>query len=197
MRARLLVAVALLALAAFPAAARATAIGLSDQDAAAFSDARLRALHLGYARLVVPWDAATSEPARVQAWLGAVAATGLKPHVAFEHASGTRCPDSPCTAPSRAAYAAAVRRFVARFPQVHTYTTWNEANHVSRPVASRPEAVAGYYEELHAACRSCTVVAGDVLDSGSFIPWIQRRTGRGRRAAARSRAAEPGSCARR
>jgi hypothetical protein len=68
----------------------------------------------------------------------------------------------------------AVRRFVARFPQVHTYTTWNEANHVSQPVAFRPEAVAGYYEELRAACRSCTVVAGDVLDSGSYIRWIDR-----------------------
>jgi hypothetical protein len=174
MRARLLVPLTLLAVAAFPAAARATSIGLSDQDPAAFSDARLRALHLGYARVVVPWDAATSEPARVQAWLGAVAAAGLTPHVAFEHAGGTRCPDAPCTAPSRAAYGAAVRRFVARFRQVRTYTTWNEANHVSQPVASRPEAVAGYYEELRAACPSCTVVAGDVLDSGSFVRWIQR-----------------------
>src|SRR4051812_21475091 len=101
MRARLLVPLALLALAAFPAAARATSIGLSDQDPAAFSDARLRALHLGYARLVVPWDGASTEPARVQAWLGAVAAAGLKPHVAFEHARGTQCPAAPCTAPSR------------------------------------------------------------------------------------------------
>jgi hypothetical protein len=31
-----------------------------------------------------------------------------------------------------------------RFRQVRTYTTWNEANHESQPVASHPEAVAGY-----------------------------------------------------
>ena len=43
MRARLLV---LLAVAAFPAAARAATIGISDQDPAAFSDGRLRALRL-------------------------------------------------------------------------------------------------------------------------------------------------------
>jgi len=98
-------------------------------------DARLRALHPGSARLVVPYDAATSEPARVQAWL---AAAGLRPHVAFQHARGTQCPDLPCSAPSRAAYGAAVRPFVARFPQVRTYTTWNEANHVSQPVACAP-----------------------------------------------------------
>jgi len=174
MRARLLVPLALLAAAALPAAARAAVVGISDQDPASFADARLGALHLGYARLVVPYDAATSEPARVQAWLAAVAAAGLRPHVAFQHAAGTRCPELPCSAPSRAAYGAAVRRFVARFPQVRTYTTWNEANHVSQPTASRPELVAGYYGQLRAACPGCTVVAGDVLDSGAFVRWIER-----------------------
>jgi hypothetical protein len=67
-----------------------------------------------------------------------------------------------------------VRRFVARFPQVRTYTTWNEANHVSQPVADRPEAVAGYYEELRAACARCTTVAGDLLDSGTYVGWLRR-----------------------
>jgi hypothetical protein len=67
-----------------------------------------------------------------------------------------------------------VRRFVGRFPQVRTYTTWNEANHVSQPVADRPEAVAGYYEELRAACPRCTIVAGDVLDSGTYVRWLRR-----------------------
>ncbi len=98
----------------------------------------------------------------------------MKPHVAFEHLTSDRCPASPCTVPGRATYAAAVRRFVARFPQVRTYTTWNEANHSSQPVAARPDAVAGYYEELRAACSGCTVVAGDVLDSGSYVRWLQR-----------------------
>src|SRR5215212_9157575 len=174
MRARLLLPLALAVLAACPPAAGAAVIGISDQDPAAFADARLRGLGLDHARLVVPWDAATTEPARVQAWLAAVAAAGLAPHVAFEHARGTRCPVSPCIAPSRVAYAQAVRRFVARFPQVRTYTTWNEANHVSQPVADRPEAVAGYYEELRAACATCTIVAGDVLDSGTYVRWLRR-----------------------
>ena len=58
MRARLLVPLALLAAAAFPAAARAPVVGISDQDPASVADARLRALHVGYARLVVPYDAA-------------------------------------------------------------------------------------------------------------------------------------------
>jgi hypothetical protein len=110
MRARLLVPLALLALAAGPPGALAAVVGLSDQDASAFADARLRALHLGDARLVVPYDAATTQPDRVRAWLSAVAAAGLRPHVAFEHATGARCPDAPCSAPSRASYRQAVRR---------------------------------------------------------------------------------------
>src|SRR4051812_8337796 len=61
-----------------PAAAPPPAVGTSDQGPGSFADGRLRALGLGYARLVVPYDAATSEPAQVQAWLGAVAAAGLR-----------------------------------------------------------------------------------------------------------------------
>jgi hypothetical protein len=67
-----------------------------------------------------------------------------------------------------------VTAFLARFPQVRTFTAWNEANHVSQPTATRPEAAAGYYDELSAACPTCTIVAGDVLDSGSYVSWLRR-----------------------
>jgi len=164
----------LLVMAVAPASARALTVGLADQRASSFADPRLRALDLKVARLVVPWDAATSEPGEVQAWLAAAAAAGMTPAVAFEHLTSERCPASPCSAPSRAAYGAAVRRFVALFPQVRTYTTWNEANHSTQPVWSRPEAVAGYYEELRSACSGCTIVAGDVLDDGSYVSWLRR-----------------------
>jgi hypothetical protein len=174
-RRALLLAVLALALPAPAAhAAAAVVVGLGDQKAATFSDARVRALGLRHARLIVPWDAATSEPALVDQWLAAVAAAGMEPHVAFEHLRSDRCPARPCVVPTQAQYGAAVRRFVARFPTVRTYTTWNEANHASQPVASRPEAVAGYYDELRAACPSCTGVAGDVLDSGSYASWLRR-----------------------
>jgi hypothetical protein len=171
---RLLLALIAAAVVAPPAAQAAVRVGIADQHPSAFSDARLRALNLEAARLVVPYDAATSEPATVKAWLDAVAAAGMTPHVAFEHLTGDRCPSRPCKLPSRAAYAAAVRAFIARFPQVRTYTAWNEANHVSQPTATNPEAAAGYYDELRAACAACTIVAGDVLDSGSYVRWLRR-----------------------
>ncbi len=103
-----------------------------------------------------------------------MAAAGKEPHIAFQHLRTDRCPSRPCVTPTRAQYRAAVQAFIARFPQVRTYTTWNEANHRVQPVASNPEAVAGYYEELVAACAGCTVVSGDVLDSGAFVSWLRR-----------------------
>jgi hypothetical protein len=159
---------------ASPSPALALTVGLGDQKPAVFADARLRALGLRNARLIVPWDAASSEPGVVQAWLDATAAAGMTPHVAFEHLRSDRCPSGPCVVPTRAQYRTAVRTFIQRFPSVRTYTTWNEANHQSQPVALRPEAVAGFYEELVDACPSCTVVAGDVLDSGSYVRWLER-----------------------
>jgi hypothetical protein len=156
--------------------ARAAEVGLSDQQATAWSDTRLRGLGLKYARLIVPWNAATvpSEIARTQAWLDAVAAAGMEPHIAFEHLRTDDCPDGSCTLPTRAQYRSAVAAFIARWPQVRTFTTWNEANHSSQPVADRPEMVAAYWAELSAACPGCTIVAGDVLDSGGYVRWLQR-----------------------
>jgi hypothetical protein len=174
MRTRFLLAAVLASAMAAPASAGALAVGIGDQQPSAFADGRLRALGLRLARLTVPWDAATTEPAAVRAWLDAVAAAGMTPHVAFEHRRSDRCPGSPCVVPSRWEYRAAVAAFHARFPQVRTFTTWNEANHQSQPVASRPQAVAGFYEELVSVCPTCTVVAGDVLDSGSYVRWLQR-----------------------
>jgi hypothetical protein len=161
-----------LALGAAPASA--LQVGIADQDATSFADPHLRALGLKQARLIVPWDAASSEPVAVQAWLDAAAAAGMTPHVAFEHLLHQTCPARSCTAPTRSQYRAAVRAFIARFPQVRSYTTWNEANHQSQPTADAPVAVAGYYDELRAACPSCTIVAADVIDSGSYTTWLRQ-----------------------
>ncbi|HEX6712662.1 MAG TPA: glycosyl hydrolase [Thermoleophilaceae bacterium] len=174
MRAVAACAAAVAACAFASAPALALEVGVADQEPASFADPHLRGLGLKDARLIVPWDAATSEPDAVQAWLDATQAAGMAPHIAFEHLLHQKCPARTCTAPSRSQYRAAVRAFIARFPQVRTYTTWNEANHQSQPTADAPVAVAGYYDELRAACPSCTLVAADVIDSGSYTTWLRR-----------------------
>ena len=65
------------------AAHAALTVGIGDQQPGAFSDQRLLGLGMSHARLIVSWNAATTEPASVQAWLDATAAAGMTPHVAF------------------------------------------------------------------------------------------------------------------
>ncbi|MBJ7331595.1 MAG: hypothetical protein JHC95_17000 [Solirubrobacteraceae bacterium] len=169
----LLLALAVLATAAAASPAHALTVGMADQQAASFSDGRLQRLGLGYARYVVPWNAATAQPAKVRAWLDATARLGMQPHIAFEHSAGDRCPSRPCTAPTRAQFRHSIDQFIAMFPEVRTYTTWNEGNHTLQPTRNTPALAAGYYQELVAACPGCTIVAGDVLDSGGFSNWIR------------------------
>src|SRR4051812_21156598 len=90
----ILVAVLFMAAAASPV--HALEVGISDNDASVFADAHLRAVGLREARLIVPWDAATSEPAIVQSWLDAAQAAGMAPHIAFEHVLHQKCPARTC-----------------------------------------------------------------------------------------------------
>lgn len=157
-----------------PSTAHSTVFGLSDQKPEVWADPRVRALKFEVARLIVPWDAAFSEPERVQRWLDAVAAAGLRPHIVFEHLRSDNCPGSPCTLPTPEEYRHAVAAFHQQWPQVTTFTTWNEVNHFTQPVAGHPEIAARYWTELTAVCGSCTIVGADVLDSRGYLAWLHR-----------------------
>lgn len=170
---RLLLVLTLAATALSAGPAHALTVGIADQQASSFSDTRLLALNLRYARYVVPWNAATAQPQKVRTWLNAVESRGLVPHIAFEHSASDRCPNRPCTAPTLAQYRSSIANFLATFPEVKTYTTWNEGNHTLQPTRTNPALAAGYYQELRAQCPDCTIVAGDVLDSGNMTGWIR------------------------
>jgi hypothetical protein len=146
--------------------------GVSDQGTAMFSDPCFRAFGIRTARLVAPWNAIDTETASLDAWLGAAAAAGVEPLVAFNRARLSRCPHAPCELPDVAAYEAAVGRFMARYPWVHVITPWNEPNHQSEPTFRDPEAAAAYYGAVRRACPACTIVAGDVLDTGNMLRWL-------------------------
>jgi hypothetical protein len=173
-RAAGLLATALLAAAVLCSAPRAAAVtvGIGDQRASTFSDPHFRALGVRSARLVIPWNEVYENPQRVDEWLAAAAAAGVRPHVAFEHARGTLCPLAPCSLVPVSEYAAAFEAFRARWPWVTTFTPWNEANHSSQPTAGRPDRAARYYEVVAARCLGCTVIAADVLDQGGVTDWV-------------------------
>jgi hypothetical protein len=146
--------------------------GVSQQGMAMFTDPCFRAFGIPTARLVAPWNAIDTEAASLDAWLGAAAAAGVEPLVAFNRARVSRCPHDPCELPDVAAYEASVGRFLERYPWVHLITPWNEPNHQSEPTFRDPEAAAAYYGAVRRACPACTIVAGDVLDTRNMVPWL-------------------------
>src|SRR5436190_18191246 len=97
--------------------ARAVEVGLADQHALTFAEPGYRALGLGYARIVVPWDVATTDPGSLDPWLAAARAAGARPLVSFGVDGRQRCPARPCTPPTAEEYAAAIPAFHARLPQ--------------------------------------------------------------------------------
>lgn len=163
--------VALLAPAVAPAQHRPV-IGMGDQKAAMFSDPRFAWLGIRRARLVVSWDVVKRprELAQVDAWLAAARSAGVTPLVAFGHDWDPR---RRRQLPGPRTYRSALLRFRARYPWVHEYTPWNEANHCSQPTCHRPERAAAYYAIVRRACPSCTVVAADVLDQPNMVRWLR------------------------
>ena len=160
-RAALLAVLVAGALAATPAAAQARfVLGIADQSTAMLADERFTALGVTDTRIVVPYDVALDpvQLARYAPFLDAADALDLRVLVAFNGPAGSK------RLPSVRAYTKAMRAFRARFPAVRDLGTWNEANHASQPTARHPGRAAQYFNALRGLCRSCRIVAADVLD---------------------------------
>jgi hypothetical protein len=169
-RARLALLAAFVALVALPSAASALVIGIGDQKADMFRDPMFTSLGISHARIAVPWDVMDdpAQLAQVDAWMDAARAAGVQPLVGFWHAPGDRRRILPT--PERYKYE--FRRFRARYPWVTTFATWNEANHCGEPTCHRPQLVAAYYRALRRECRTCTILASEVLDMPNMATWV-------------------------
>lgn len=157
------------AAASTPAHAR-TVIGVGDQKASMFDDPKFRELGIRHARLSVAWDA-MSYPWQVQEiddWMAGARRAGVEPLVTFGHSRTVR---RSLPTPSRLQYE--FRRFRARYPWVDTYATWNEANHCGEPTCHRPALVAAYYKAMRRECRSCTILAAELLDMPNMVSWVR------------------------
>lgn len=168
----LVVVVLAVLLVAANAVAAGPVVGLGDQNASTLTDSRFTSLGISEVRLIVPWDGAYSDRVTIGGWLFAAASSGLHPMVAFEHARGDACPDSPCALPSVEDYARAVHEFHTSWPAVDTFEAWNEANHVTQPTARGPGHAAGYYDALTAECPTCTIVGADLLGGENVASWL-------------------------
>jgi hypothetical protein len=162
-----------LALAA-PAAAKKQIVGVGDQSATMFSDPNFQKLGVKHSRLVLAWDW-HKHPHIVSStdqWMAAAQAAGIQPLVAFNVNWATR--NGHRKPPSIAEYRKSFRLVRERYPWVSDFSAWNEANHTAQPTAKNPRLAARYYNAMRADCRTCTIVAADVLDTRDMLGWITK-----------------------
>ena len=154
-----------------------TIAGLSDQHADGIGDPRVRSeLSMTAGRLVVRWDVATADPAKVDRWLAAARSRRIRPLVVFNRTPETRCPDAPCVLPSVARFRAAFRAFRKRWPSVREFAPWNEANVRSQPLHDHPRRAARYYNAMVAECPRCTVLGAELLDNTGAAAYVRKMT---------------------
>jgi hypothetical protein len=60
-----------------------------------------------------------------------------------------------------------------RYPWVHEFATWNEANYCGEKTCHRPQLVAGYYRALSRACPQCRILAAELLDMPGMAAWVK------------------------
>ncbi len=154
-------------------ASAALIAGIGDQNASTFTDANFKKLKVKRTRLIVAWDAINSSAGQAQLdqWMNAVKAAKLKPLVAFNPTSGSRCPKSPCVIPSSAAYTKAFKAFRKRYSFVKEFNFWNETNSATQPTGPTRSSVlkktAALYKAARKVCSGkCTVTGPDLLDQG-------------------------------
>jgi uncharacterized membrane protein YgcG len=172
-----------------PASARAPLIGIADEHLGMFYSLAFRKLRVHITRLIVPWDAFlrhTRDVGWIAQWIRTAELAHVEPLVAFSyargcysggaHARGRIVRRARCRLPSVDRYRRAFLAFHRRFPEVRTFSVWNEANHRSQPTFDRPDRAAAFYNVVRARCRGCEIVAADVLDQPGFVGWLRRFT---------------------
>ena len=151
-------------------------VGIGDNRGAFLNDKRFEEMGLRNVRLIVPYDVVRARGWRLRstdAWLQAAKDRGLNVLVSFGF-SGRKGRRWRWHLPSIGEYRRRVREFMTRYPWIHEYSTWSEANHKRvQPTGTHPVHTAMLYRTLRTLCRApdCTTLAADVLLTGSNRTW--------------------------
>jgi Glycosyl hydrolase catalytic core len=181
MHRRLLPVAAILLAAVFAAPAQANfTVGIADQHAAMFDNQNFQSLRIKRVRYLVAYDWYKLDWQRneVDAFMNRARAAGADVLVHFTSRRGCYVGSryskrKVCRAPSVKRYRSSFKRFQRLYPWVKTYGAWNEGNHVSQPVARKPKLAAKYFLAARSLCRSCKIVAADVLDQKNMASWVR------------------------
>ena len=151
---------------AAPAPSAATVVGIGDQKPETFADPLFQALNVKRSRYITPWNSIFTEPERLDAWINAARAGGIRETlIVFSHARGDECRNGRgCRLPSVRAYTRAFKAFRRKYPSIKTISPWDEINSLTQPTAKNPRRAAQFYNAVRANCRGCKVVAADIQD---------------------------------
>ena len=186
---RALVLAALLALAvAAPASAASQkrqwpipVIGIGEQSPAMFANPYFKALKVKHVRVITAWDSLRHRWSRsdLDHYMQAARAANVRVLLGFGHAR-SRKRKVRRYVPGVREFTREFLKYKKRYPWVKDWLTWNEANHCGEPTCHKPRRVARFFNNIRHNCYRCNVVAADVLDTPTMVPWVRkfRRTAR-------------------
>jgi hypothetical protein len=170
MRRTLALLLVLLCAAPATAAARSSIrVGIGDQRIGIFDQSAFQRAKFKRVRFIVAWNLMDHADQRLaaRAYVQRARAEGMS---VLLHISTNDYRIKKAHLQSVATYRRQVRRIVAYFRGlgVREFGAWNEANHASQPTWDSPSHAALYFREMYRAvkgrCRTCAVIALDVLD---------------------------------
>jgi hypothetical protein len=187
---RTLVLVAMLgAFGAAATTANAATVGVSDQQAAAFTNPLFKALKFKTARYIAPYDVMKDDDqlARLDEWITNARKAKQKVLISFEH---SRVQGREKRVPSSSEFRKEMTAFKAKYgSKVEAISPWNEVNvcqtggrtegQPTKICKSKTGAkiVAGYYKTARSVFKGKKIVGLDILDGvnvGGAVSYIKR-----------------------
>jgi hypothetical protein len=177
----LVIACALAAVVAAPAAHGAKKktppvpiVGIGEQSPEMFFNPHFRALKVKHVRVITAWDSLRHRWSRneLDTYMHAARAAGVRVLLGFGHARSHKRKVRR-RVPGVREFLKEFLKYKKRYPWVKDWLTWNEANHCGEPTCHKARRVARFYNNMRHNCYRCNVVAGDVLDSPTMVPWIR------------------------
>jgi hypothetical protein len=155
-----------------PAPASAVIVGIGEQKPDMFTSRPWQRLDVRHARYIAPWDALRDPYQRqlLDTWMAQARRAHVKVLLGFGHS--LRSQAAARVLPTVAQFKRAFRRFRARYPGVRDWLVWNEGNHPGSLTGRHPRRAAQYFDVVARNCRGCRIVAADLLDVRSMVPWI-------------------------